>query len=82
MVKLFKKAKEKVIEVIDKPYKYIVYAESLVDSAFQSQLGFKLFKEEKEAMQYAQDGAKYFEYIVCEIKPLYKYKNQPVVEIL
>ena len=84
MIKLFKNKKE-IKSAIVKPLRYIAYAEVLQDGgyvAWKTLFEAKLFSEEQEAIKHAEEYSKYYPIIVAEIKPLYKYKANPVVEIL
>ena len=85
MIKLFKNKEEK-REVVEKTVKYTVYIEPFAQDgsylAWQSMFESKLYFDLEEARKYAESNSAYVPYIVAEIKPLYKYKNNPVVEIL
>jgi len=85
MIKLFKKKEEK-REVVQNTVKYVVYTEPFAQDgsylAWKSMFEAKLYSDLGEAKKYAENNSKYFPSIVAEIKPLYKYKNNPIVEIL
>ena len=85
MIKLFKN-KESKREVVEKTVKYVVYTEPLAQDgsylACRSMFESKLYSDLGEAKKYAESNSKYFPSIVAEIKPLYKYKSNPIVEIL
>lgn len=75
------KSKESQREVVDAQFKYVVFRDNdrLANSMLSSTYLFKTLEEAKAS---AEESSRYWTTYVAEIKPILKFKSNPVVEVI